>query len=293
VSGVRCPAVKKLPTTKNPPPYGLPSGFFGSIFDRLAPRHLILFKESDAGFTDSADQLRLRKFAVGFHGARERLVHVARPRMHDDEIDTDADLVRHLLASQYPQWADLPIERVLSAGTDNAMYRLGEELAVRLPRIHWAIEAVAKEQRWLPTLAPHLPLPVPVPVARGEPEDAFPHPWSVVRWLPGELATPDCLDDPVQMALDLAEFVLALQSVDPGNGPTHHRGSPVRFQEQGVRHGVAGLRGELDGDAVMEAWHQVVNAPDYEGSPRWFHGDLAYLNLVSQRGKLRSTGNGL
>jgi aminoglycoside phosphotransferase (APT) family kinase protein len=206
--------------------------------------------------------------------------------MHDDEVDTDPDLVRRLLTAQHPQWADLPIERVRSAGTDNAMYRLGDELAVRLPRIHWSVDNVAKERRWLPVLAPHLPLAVPLPVASGVPEDDFPYPWSVIRWLPGEIATLDRLQDPVRAALDLAGFVRALQAVDPTAGPAHHRGSPVRLQEAGVRAGVAGLRGEVDGDAVIEAWNRVVAAPDHHGPPRWFHGDLAYLNLLAQDGEL-------
>ena len=89
------------------------------------------------------------------------------------------------------------------------MYRLGDELAVRLPRIGWAVDMVAKEQRWLPVLAPRLPLAVPVPVAAGAPEETFPYPWGVVEWVPGELATLDRLDDPVQSALDLADFVRA------------------------------------------------------------------------------------
>jgi aminoglycoside phosphotransferase (APT) family kinase protein len=166
------------------------------------------------------------------------------------------------------------------------MYRLGDELAVRLPRIHWSVDNVAKERQWLPVLAPRLPLAVPLPVASGVPEDAFPYPWSVVRWLPGVIATVDRLHDPVQAAIDLAGFVRALQAVDPVGGPAHHRGSPVRLQEAAVRAGVAGLRGEVDGDAVIEAWNRVVAAPDYEGPPRWFHGDLAYLNLLAQDGEL-------
>jgi len=139
--------------------------------------------------------------------------------MHDDEVDTDADLVRRLLASQFPQWAELPIARVASAGTDNAIYRLGDELAVRLPRIHWAVDNVAKEQKWLPVLAPHLPLAVPLPVAVGEPEEAFPYPWGVVQWLPGELATLDRLEDPVHAALDLDELDAAVLRAKPaGDG---------------------------------------------------------------------------
>ena len=206
--------------------------------------------------------------------------------MHDDEVDTDADLVRGLLAAQHPQWADLPIERVSSAGTDNAMYRLGAELAVRLPRIHWAVDVVVKEQQWLPVLAPQLPLAVPIPIATGEPMEAFPHPWSVVQWLPGELATLDRLDDPVHAALDLAAFVRALQTIDATGGPIHHRGGPVRLHEDTIYAGVADLRGEVDGEAVIAAWERVVAAPDYDGPPVWFHGDFAYLNLLARDGRL-------
>jgi aminoglycoside phosphotransferase (APT) family kinase protein len=163
--------------------------------------------------------------------------------MHDDEVAIDADLARRLLASQHPAWAELPLERVPSAGTDNAIFRLGDDLAMRLPRIHWAVDNVAKERTWLPVLAPHLPLAVPLPVAGGEPEEAFPYPWSVVRWLPGEMATLERLDDPVQGALDLAAFVRVLQSIDPTGGPQHQRGLPVRACDEMVRMGISGLRG--------------------------------------------------
>jgi aminoglycoside phosphotransferase (APT) family kinase protein len=206
--------------------------------------------------------------------------------MHEDEVETDAELVRCLLASQYPQWAERPITRVPSAGTDNAMYRLGDDMAVRLPRIHWAIDSVAKEQEWLPILAPHLPLAVPLPVAKGEPEPAFPYPWTVVQWLPGTTATLDVLDDPARAALDIAEFVRALRSVDPIGAPRHGRGRPVRFQDQALRAGVAGLRGEIDGDAVLDAWARVLTAPDYNGPPVWFHGDLSHLNVLAHNGAL-------
>jgi aminoglycoside phosphotransferase (APT) family kinase protein len=214
------------------------------------------------------------------------MTYLSQPRMHDGEVDTDADLARRLLASQHPQWAALPIERVSSAGTDNAIYRLGDDLAMRLPRIGWAVDNVAKEQEWLPVLAPHLPLAVPLPVATGEPDEAFPYPWGVVQWLPGELATLERLEDPVQAALDLAAFVRALQSVDATGGPTHYRGSPVHLCDPMVRTGIEGLRGEVDADAVTEAWNRVMTAPDHVGSPVWFHGDLSYLNLLERDGKL-------
>lgn len=207
-------------------------------------------------------------------------------KMHANEVDTDAGLVRALLVSQFPQWADLPIERVASAGTDNAMYRLGDDLAVRLPRIDWAVGNVAKEQTWLPVLAPQLPLAIPVPVAAGRPEPAFPYPWGIVRWLPGELATLDRLNDPVGAAIDLAAFVRALQRIDAARGPHHQRGRPVRLADERMRQCIADLRGEVDARAVGEAWDRALAAPDYDGPPVWFHGDLAYLNLLARDGEL-------
>lgn len=206
--------------------------------------------------------------------------------MHEDEVETDEYLARRLLRSQHPQWADLPISRVQSAGTDNAIYRVGNDLALRLPRIQWAVDNVAKEQRWIPALAPYLPLAVPLPVAVGEPEDAFPYPWTVVQWLGGEDATLDHLDDPVGTARDLAAFVRALQSIDATDGPRHHRGRPIRLAGDTIRAGVAGLKGELDADAVLSAWGRVTRAPDHDGPPVWFHGDLSYLNLLAQDGRL-------
>jgi aminoglycoside phosphotransferase (APT) family kinase protein len=206
--------------------------------------------------------------------------------MHDDEVDTDTRLVRRLLASQFPRWADLHIERVSSAGTDNAIYRLGDDLAVRLPRIHWAVDLVTKEHKWLPVLAPFLPLAVPVPVAAGEPEEQFPYPWGVVQWLPGELATLDRLDNPVEAARDLAAFVRALQTIDATGGPTHHRGLPVRLKDEMVRNGIAGLAREIDAEALIVAWDRVMATADYDGPPVWFHGDLSYLNLLARDGKL-------
>lgn len=207
-------------------------------------------------------------------------------KMHENEVETDADLVRALLVSQFPQWADLPIERVASAGTDNAMYRLGDDLAVRLPRIDWAVGNVAKERTWLPILAPHLPLAIPLPVAIGRPETAFPHPWGVVRWLPGELATIDRLNDPVRAALDLAAFVRALQVIDPARGPRHQRGRPVRLADERMRQCISELRGEVDARAVTQAWNRALAVPDYDGPPVWFHGDLSYLNLLARDGEL-------
>ena len=147
-------------------------------------------------------------------------------KMHADEIDTDVTLVSRLLTAQFPQWADLPIEPVRSAGTDNAIYRLGGNMAVRLPRIHWATGQVDKEYCWLPRLAPLLPLAIPVPLAIGEPGEGYPWHWSVCQWLEGENTIIERIADPRQLAVDLAQFITALQRIDPAGGPPP--GPPTR-----------------------------------------------------------------
>src|SRR5687768_9374671 len=109
--------------------------------------------------------------------------------LRNDTAETDVTLVGRLLAAQFPQWADLPIKPVPSAGTDHALYRLGDELVVRMPRVHCAVRMVHKEYQWLPQLAPHLPLAIPVPIVKGTPGEGYPWHWTVCRWLAGEQAT--------------------------------------------------------------------------------------------------------
>ncbi len=135
--------------------------------------------------------------------------------MHADEVDTDVSLVRRLLAAQFPDWADLQIEPVPSSGTDHAIYRLGDNMAVRLPRTHRVTGQVDKEHQWLPRLAPLLPLATPVPLAKGMPGEGYPWHWSVYRWLGGENATVERIGDPLRAATDLAQFIAALQRIDP------------------------------------------------------------------------------
>jgi aminoglycoside phosphotransferase (APT) family kinase protein len=211
--------------------------------------------------------------------------------MHENEVHTDVALVRRLLAAQFPQWVDLPIAPVPSAGTDNALYRLGDELAVRLPRIDWAIGAIEKEYRWLPYLAPHLPLPVPVPLVMGDPGEGYPWHWSVCRWLEGENATLDRITDPRQFAADLAAFVNALQRIDPADGPRSgspgvSRGVPLVTRDAGTRDAIAELNGIIDTDAATAAWDAALAAPVWDDQPVWLHGDLQSGNLLVNDGHL-------
>jgi aminoglycoside phosphotransferase (APT) family kinase protein len=208
-------------------------------------------------------------------------------RMHADELETDEALVRRLLASQFPSWADLPVKALPAGGTDNAIYRLGEALSVRLPRRRaWAPGSLHKEFAWLPKLAPFLPFSVPTPLARGIPGEGYPHEWAVYDWLDGE----DAASAPVELsraAVDLAELLAALRHIDPDGGPPPAgRGGPLRPRDETMRTWIAALAGSIDADAVTEAWEHALAAPDWDRPPVWIHGDLDARNLLVGDGRI-------
>lgn len=215
-------------------------------------------------------------------------------KIHADEVETDGSLVVRLIAAQFPQWAGLPVRPVPSGGTDNALYRLGDELAVRLPRIHWAVGQVEKEQQWLPRLAPHLPLAIPVPLAVGQPDEGYPWSWSVCRWLDGENAATERIRDLCEAATDLARFVVALQRIDTTGGPPpgqHNflRGVPLSARDAEARAALSALSSltdEVDSGAATEAWEAALRVPEWHDPPVWIHGDLQPGNLLAVRGRL-------
>jgi aminoglycoside phosphotransferase (APT) family kinase protein len=211
--------------------------------------------------------------------------------MHADEVDTDVALVRRLLAEQFPQWADLPIEPVRPFGTDNANYRLGEEMLVRLPRRERTGRTLEKERRWLPRLGPLLPLAVPLPLAEGMPAKGYPFVWSVYTWLKGENATNERITELDRLATDLARFIAALQRIDPADGPSpgeHNffRGEPLARRDTETRAAIASLDGEVDVDAVTAVWEEALRAPEWQRPPVWIHGDLDSRNLLVEDGRL-------
>jgi aminoglycoside phosphotransferase (APT) family kinase protein len=213
------------------------------------------------------------------------------------EVPVDVPLVRRLIEAQCPQWADLPLVPVAQQGWDNATYRLGGDMSVRLPRLARWVGQVDREQRWLPRLAPHLPLAVPVPLAKGAPGEDYPFPWSVYRWLEGESATAERLTDLRAAATDLAGFLAALKQVDARGGPPPERSSGFRGVPMGdlrdsavvetrVRPAIAALSGLVDTDALTAVWEAALAAPAWDGPPVWVHGDLAPGNLLAVDGRL-------
>jgi len=208
--------------------------------------------------------------------------------MHEGEVETDSALVGRLLARQFPQWTGLPISLVESYGTDHDIYRLGDELAVRLPRIDWAADQASLEAEWLPRLAPHVPLALPVQLALGRPDEGYPFAWGAYEWLPGQNAN-GTIQDLEQAAVDLAGFVTALRKVDPtGAHPRQpgSRGSPLMDLDEPVRRQVHELDGRIDGPKVLRLWEESLSAPVWKGPEQLVHGDLLPGNLLVIDGRL-------
>lgn len=200
--------------------------------------------------------------------------------MHDDEVDVDERLVRRLVSSQLPALAQCPLERVEPWGTDNAVFRLGLDLVVRLPRIHWAVDQVDREARWLPHLAPYLPVEIPAPVAVGQPEFGYPHRWAVHRWIEGEAAALDDLDDPLAFALALAQFVRRLQAVPTADAPeARNRARPLQAYDRSARLAIERAGELIDADAATAVWEHALEAAPHGGAV-WVHGDLEGNCLV-------------
>lgn len=205
-------------------------------------------------------------------------------------IALDAELVRRLVADQFPQWADLPVQPVANGGWDNWTFHLGSGMSVRLPSAAEYALAVDKEHRWLPELAPRLPLPIPVPLAKGKPGAGYPYSWSIYSWIDGEPASADRIADPVRFAIDLAEFLSALQSIDPTGGPLpgqHNwfRGGTLRTYGREAQRALTALDGRVDVDLAGEIWKKALDT-SWDGAQTWFHGDVAQGNLLLNDGEL-------
>ncbi|WP_328558671.1 aminoglycoside phosphotransferase family protein [Streptomyces coelicoflavus] len=209
---------------------------------------------------------------------------------HRGPYDLDDRLVRRLVEGRFPQWTGLPVRRHPSGGTVNAMYRLGEDMVVRLPLVEGGVADVATEREWLPRLSPLLPTAVPEVLGEGGPAEDYPWPWSVYRWLPGEIPEAGGLTDPVSLAGDLAGFVTAMRSITLPDAPAAYRGGPLAALDESTRAALDELRGlpgeDVDCDALTEVWEDALRAPAWDGPPRWLHADLMPGNLLVTGGRL-------
>jgi aminoglycoside phosphotransferase (APT) family kinase protein len=201
-------------------------------------------------------------------------------------VSIDVPLVTRLVADQFPQWAHLSIAPVKLSGWDNRTFHLGEKMTIRLPSAEHYANAVSKEQCWLPRLAPHLPLPIPTPLALGQPDGNYPWQWSVYRWLDGEIATPDGINDLNRFAGDLADFLCALQHVDARQGPARKlRGGSLEIWNDQAKAAIEILSGAIDTKVASVIWNAAIAAP-LSAKPVWYHGDVAAGNLLVEQGEL-------
>lgn len=211
--------------------------------------------------------------------------------MHPGEPDISAPLVRRLLRGQFPRWADLSLVRVPSSGTDHALFRLGDDLVVRLPRVDRAVSQARQEAAWLPGFRTALPLQVPDLVVLGSPGAGYPWPWAVYRWIPGADGAAAEIADPVRDAEVLAAFLHALRRIDASGAPlagarNGWRGAGLEKRDSEVRAAIDALGGDFPQDLLAQAWEASLHAAAWSGPPVWLHGDLLPGNLIYRDGEL-------
>jgi len=208
--------------------------------------------------------------------------------MHDDQVDLPEAAVAALVGAQFPRWRALPVRRVGSHGTVNALYRLGDDLVVRVPLRPGADTELRAERDHGRLLAPYLPVPVPETVGIGAPGPGYPGYWSVCRWLSGESADRRPVADPVRLATDLAAVVTALRGIDTGGRgvPKTGRGAALSTMDDEVRRALAASATLVDTVRLGAIWADCLAADRYAGAGVWLHADLMPGNLLIRDGAL-------
>lgn len=213
------------------------------------------------------------------------------PKLHAGEIDISTGLAARLIAGQFPQWAGLPIRPVTSAGTECVLYRLGDDMVIRLPRRPGKSLGTILEQGVLTRLAPFLPVPVQALIARGRPTAEYPASWGVLGWLDGDTPVERHLATPGLLAADLAAFLRALWEIDLSkaglaDGPAAYRGGPLIGQHEFTLAAIEQVRGLIDTDAATAIWHHAVHLQAWDGPDTWIHADLMPGNILTKDGRL-------
>jgi len=207
-------------------------------------------------------------------------------KMHADEVDIDAALVRQLLAKQFVDWAGLSLKVIRPEGTDNAMYKLGSDKVVRLPRTENSAISLEKERLWLPKLAPLLPITVPVIQGEGHSDVGYPFSWFICQWLEGKNPSSENMLDNHQAAIDLGHFVSSMRKISSMDGPKCRRGQPLSTRDQETREAIVLLQDTYDTSLLNDLWESALAAPEWSGDPVWIHGDLHAGNLLAKDGRI-------
>lgn len=207
-------------------------------------------------------------------------------------LNINTDLVRGLIADQFPQWSGLPVREVVPNGWDNRTFRLGDDKSIRLPSAERYVAQVEKEHRWLPIIAAGLRLPIPIPLAMGKPSDDYPWLWSVYGWIEGEVATSDRIGDMPLFALSLGEFLRDLRGIGTSGAPipgvgNFYRGGDLSVYDAETREAIGMLDGKFDLDAAVlsRVWGTAL-ASSWHETGVWIHGDVSSGNLLVRDGEL-------
>lgn len=206
--------------------------------------------------------------------------------MHPHELTIDTTLVNTLLQQQCPQWAHLPIRSVPSTGTDHALFRLGDDFIVRLPRIDWAVASIDKEYEWLPKITTYLNTPIFTPLFKGGATSIYPWSWLIAKWLAGHNPKAEQADEYVLLAQDLAHFLNQFHAIPLASGPPSRRGVPLAGLNEETQSAIHALDGEIDIQLVTELWQQFIATPPWQQSPVWVHGDFLPGNILIQNYRL-------
>jgi aminoglycoside phosphotransferase (APT) family kinase protein len=210
--------------------------------------------------------------------------------MNNGKVIIDISTVRQLIAAQFSEWKELPIRPVASSGWDNKTFHLGDFMLIRMPSASTYALQVEKEQKWLPKLAPMLPLPIPIPLAIGHPAYGYPWKWSVYQWLEGDTAASGYIADLCDFATSLGQFLLSLHNIDTKDGPlaglhSFYRGGSLTHYDSETRQAINVLRARIDVQAATEIWEKALSTT-WKNPPVWVHGDISAGNLLVKNGQL-------
>lgn len=212
-------------------------------------------------------------------------------RLHTHQATIDIDAAHRMVLQQFPRYGHLPIRYFHSSGTDHAIYRLGDEMYLRMPLTHDAQLQLEKELYWLPHLASKLPLSIPVPLEKGEPSKEFPHQWAIYTWLEGKNPLRAEMGDMNETARTLAKFIGTLQKIKTENGPlpgkhNFFRGVPLLQRDAQTRLAIESLKDQIDSALVKNVWDDALNARVWDSDPVWIHGDIHAANLLAKDGRI-------
>ncbi|MCF6765112.1 aminoglycoside phosphotransferase family protein [Thiotrichales bacterium 19S3-7] len=208
-------------------------------------------------------------------------------KMHKNELEIDEVLVRRLLAKQCAQWADLALVRILSSGTDHALFRLGDSYIIRLPRIHWAVSGIDKEYKWLSRLAANLSIAISVPIFKGMPDEGYPWPWVISYYHQGHPPEFEKTNEYHNLAVELAVFLNQLHLIPiVENAPKSRRGVSLSHLYTDTKEGINNLGQTFNIKKLMHLWEEFCQLPTWGKEPLWVHGDFLPGNIIIENQSL-------